>query len=354
MFIASGDSGATTSSEIYLLERSGKLYGRKTFESRKPADSFVSPSNWTFQEILYKIGMPVRTDKSKSYSAIKTNWKAKTSLNSGDIGSIPNSALDDWKNLSERRLPDEQDTALGITINDYNSVIHDGNFNIIYFNPKRMTRDKLDVFLAPLKDTSGNTIGNRFVKTGNTPGKDFDLIVFVSSAPYGRAQNITGGFFTLIREDMDWIEMAGTINDFRHILNVDNGSITDMPISEKGTLTHELGHSFALEDEYGENPPVNGWKNKFINDPAVTNWEWTAFSGPASLADWSSNTQHKQDLLSPNPNVPGTGIIDATKIKWRFHRIKKCGVLFGQPCSKRGKLYNHVKKRRSKPVYCRR
>ncbi|MEO8513357.1 MAG: hypothetical protein ABI543_07355 [Ignavibacteria bacterium] len=335
VFVTSGDEGGTTIGDIYLYDGSGNLKGYRVYEGRKPADSFLLPANWSLQEIIYKIGLSVRSDKSKSNSSLRNEWKSKTSLTPGDIDAIPNGAIDSWKLMGERRIPEEKDTALGITSNNYIAVLNDGNHNIIDFNPKRLSRDNLDTFLATLKDDAGNLIGPKFVKTGNTPGKDNDLIVFFTSAPLGRAKNLSpGGFFTPVRSEVQVHNISGTINDFKRSINVDNDTIEDLPLSSKGTLTHELGHSFALEDEYGEPPPLQSWDRKFINDPdtALHAWVFNAFSGASSLADWSSNTQHKQDLLSsPTPNIADSGIIDAMKIKWRFHRIKKCGVLASNP-----------------------
>lgn len=323
VFLTSGDEGATNSGERALIEISGHVKAQIISEGKKPAEDFLAPSNWTYKEILYKIGMPVRTDVSKSHIAIRTDWKSKTNLTSGDIDSIPNSAVDNWKALGERRLPEERDTVLGILIDDYIAVSNDGNYGMVRINPRRMSRLNLDHFLATLKDDRGNLIGDKFIMSPPR-GKDYDRIVYLSSAFNGRENNFDGGFFIVVNTEQFYFPVSGSISSFKVLYDFDNNDLGELPLAQKAVLTHELGHSFGLEDEYGETSSDVTLNNKFVNDGAVSGLPYTLFTGAPSLVDWSGNVQSKPDLLSTTDAVTK---IDANKIKWRYHRIKKCGVV---------------------------
>jgi hypothetical protein len=75
-------------------------------------------------------------------------------------------------------------------------------------------------------------------------------------------------------------------------------------------LVHELSHSFTLGDEYGE-PDITTAHPLF------------QYTGTAAVVDdLFSNLQSANDVLTG-------GSVDGTKIKWRWHRISKSGIISG-------------------------
>jgi hypothetical protein len=73
------------------------------------------------------------------------------------------------------------------------------------------------------------------------------------------------------------------------------------------TLAHECAHSFELRDEYGGQPAAVALDPRDI--PVIDN---------------SFNTQRRDTLLTG-------GNLDADKIKWRWPRLQKAGVLAASP-----------------------
>ena len=84
-------------------------------------------------------------------------------------------------------------------------------------------------------------------------------------------------------------------------------------MSGKTTLLHEICHSLGLDDEYGESGQTFGSPYLNTNDTVV----------PMSEQERHfSNVQLRSDLLT-------AGVLDAERIKWRWHRIEKSGVVNG-------------------------
>ena len=71
-----------------------------------------------------------------------------------------------------------------------------------------------------------------------------------------------------------------------------------------------------------------------LEDLSMTHW-WQALITHGSrdlLMNWTGrNVQALKDLLSPDPGHPHTSMLDANKLKWRYHRIEKCGVVTTDP-----------------------
>ena len=328
-----GERGVTTRSEVYVKEKDGNPVGVPFMKPVKPlredGTENTNGAEWYYYHLFYHVGLPVRADKNRDSSSLRNEWKQATLLSTAQVDDITNDAIDNWKKTAERRLPEEPDTALGLLVNDYTAANNDGDFEMVVFNgAKRMSRSRLDKFLATLKDSNGNNIGKSFAQSSPwVTGKDYDNVVFVVAAPRARENNFDGGFFIAIKEWVGYYNMeSGSLTNLKVSVKFDN-EIEELPLYKRAVLTHELGHSFALEDEYGEPTPTDNYNDKFINDPLVSGWSFSRFTGGASVMDWSGNVEARNDLLTPNPNNPSTAMLDANKIKWRYHRIEKCGVV---------------------------
>ena len=332
VFMASGDRGVTTRSELYVFDDNGKTIGVPFPFPAKPlrpdGTEELDASKWSFVNLYYHLGLPVRADKNRPNNSIRDEWHLTSGLAGPQVDAITEPAIDIWKSTAERRLPEELDTALGLIVNDYTAGDLDADFTLIHFNgPKRLVRADLDPFLSRLKDADSNEIGKFFVSSPLVRGKDYDNIVFVTNTSRARENNFDGGFFVVIKEDQNFYTMkADALTNLKVAIDF-TIDVDQFPLSKRATLTHELGHSFALEDEYGEPPPSPAFADRFVNDPLVVGWHFTKDTNPPQNLDWSGNVQARQDLLTPDPNHPGTALLDPTKLKWRYHRIQKCGVV---------------------------
>lgn len=329
VFIPSREREATHRCEIYPV--SSARYALIPFVERPDLATIAS---WNFKQMFYHAGLPVAADAAKSEATIISEWKQTLALTDAEVDSMAGIfSVSTWQDKGARRYPEEKDTALGLHINDYTAADKDDLYELIHFSRKRMTRDKLDTFLNALKDPAGNAIGKLFTSSG----KDRDNIAFITTAVNGRAQNIDKGFFSLVNDEKNSVNISSPGTDLKAFIEPDTLP-NEFPLKKKATITHELSHSFGLGDEYGENPPDKNFDQKTIDDPLVAGWPHAVFDQVNRKEfDLYSNIQPRSDLLSPDPADPTKGRLDADKIKWRWHRIRVGRVV--KSISKSGSTY---------------
>jgi hypothetical protein len=339
IFIPSRESGATYLGDLAVRRKPNepilpRLTGRPIpFIER---DQIKPVDDWGVEHLLYWVGLPVRAERDTNDQTVIDNlftkWEATTHLTEEEIEKLKTnkSLIKSWQRLGERRLPPVKDTAFGVTIQDTTAARRENDFSDIGLDPKRIQRGDLDTFFSTLRDDENNLIGPTFVQQASSTqpqGKDWDNIVVLSAIRRGRAVNSTGYMFSVVEK--------ASYSDAKEILIGDLATLrvpiapTDLPdklpIKSKNTTTHELCHSFGLDDEYGEKPPLESYKNKPVDDPMVSGWSFAKYTKAASSVDWSSNVQARADLEVPVSS--GGTQIQPYRIKWRYHRIQKCGVV---------------------------
>src|SRR5690606_2471588 len=126
----------------------------------------------------------------------------------------------------------------------------------------------------------------------------------------------------LLKEDYPML-LTGKLADIR----TSEVPLTDTKLTlvTKSTLTHELCHSFALGDEYGETPDDDSDTNQTVPEPLVSSWKYTKYTSPPRNLDIYRNIQAKSDFERPKPG--GGTELDAFRLKWRYHRIQKCTLV---------------------------
>jgi hypothetical protein len=157
----------------------------------------------------------------------------------------------------------------------------------------------MDLLMRALRDPRGVPINELWAKRSDgTKTTNYDLVCILV-AGNGRALNGDGFFFLDILDDIKINEIMGK-NAFS--LRYSPADIPNSSDNDRSrTFAHELTHSFAIDDEYGEldGPPVG-----------LTSAE----------VDQDANVMLEADAMSG-------GQIDGNEIKWNWHRIKKAGVL---------------------------
>ncbi|GAB3945969.1 hypothetical protein GCM10028805_15920 [Spirosoma harenae] len=340
VFVPSRESGATYCGDLAVRQKPNepilaKLIGLPIPHIEKP-DSDKPIAQWGVEHLLYWVGLPVRAERNPDdqqvIDGIFAKWAATTNLTDDEIDKLKTneSLRKKWQKLGERRLPDAKDTAFGITITDQTAALRWGDFSEINLDSKRIQRRHLDALFRNLRDEDDNLIGTTFIKEATLTqpqGKDWDNIVLLTAIRRGRALNSAGYMFTIL-DKVSYFQttetLLGDLTTFQ-VPIAPTDLPNKLPINAKATTTHELCHSFGLEDEYGEQPPSDSYDNKPVTDPSVSGWPFANFTERASNLDWSSNTQARADLEVPVST--GGHQIQPYHIKWRYHRIQTCGIV---------------------------
>ncbi len=344
LFVPSREAGGTLLGEFFRFTSDSQLRG-KPIPYIKPAN--FNTSEWIAHNILYHIGPPVprhstigNTHNGNSpltNDQIRNLWKATSSLNNAQVDAIPEQSINEWRRVATRSLPEELDTALGIFVNNYDSVTKRGDDDSIAFRFHRVRRFGLNTFFETLEDNHGNVIGPYFVSrpnsTGRTSddggdirtfGKDFENLVVITALNQGRAANGRGFLFLEINDVAN--DTPVVLNGSKLFLAIQN-TRTVLSTAQKATLTHEICHSLGLGDEYAEHPPQSSYRNRFIDDPVVSGWSQALYRSNPQVMDKYANLQTRHDLWIESPESSGNFRLHGAKLKWRLHRIEKCAVL---------------------------
>ena len=288
---------------------------------------------WGPNQVRLYFGLPVLGHMGLAPADVRQYWKQISYLPGALIDRVPDGLINDWKKMGDRRIVDESDTFIGVTYGRSTKarIPSDEDPRLFRMPSQRITRGDLNKFLVPLQyeDENGamHPIGSVWDSTWdaslNPLGKDFDNVIILLCANFGREQNETGDLFANVigdRRNYIGIEADPAANTGfaggRAVKMADLDAsrlLEDMPfIPGKTTLLHEIGHSLGLGDEYGESGITK--QSKLFQ-----------FDGTSGIqADKSqSNVQVKSDLVV----TPGGDAIDADKVKWRWHRIEKSAVL---------------------------
>jgi hypothetical protein len=203
-------------------------------------------------------------------------------------------------------LLNERDTAFHVTLGERPRVIRQSEIRWAAFHPSRFSEEDFDDFLRALR-LNGTAVGTVWARGGKD---ERSILVLCRSARLGGAfsNRQTSGRYICMTLDRD---PQHRIEDDPGGLGKDllPDAIPDrVTINVLTTTAHELAHSFSLEDEYGGEYGGGG----------------TLPANRAADVDGASNLASRTSLLT-------SGNLDADKIKWRWPRIRKAGVLTAQP-----------------------
>jgi hypothetical protein len=212
---------------------------------------------------------------------------------------------------NDRFLLNERDTAFGVALGERPQATEFHTTRDAYFNALRFDEQDFDDFLSALRNTGGAAVGAVWARGGNDQEK---IAVLTRSERTGGANSFRSGsgrYICMTLDRADQHEIEDNAGGFGKDLRPD-------PIPAAAhlevwtTAAHELAHSFLLRDEYGGGGAL----------PAARIPELTG----------SWNTDARANLL--------TGAnLDADKIKWRWPRIQKAGLLSGLAVALGGNRY---------------
>jgi hypothetical protein len=279
-------------------------------------DALGDPKDWELPNMYAAFGYPTALEETLSEAELKkffVSARGKIEEYVDNVFEKNKKLVETWQKLGHRRRIEEPDTALGLTINDFCTADDEDDNNYMGLNANKLSRLDLNEFLAGLKDSKGNPIGQFFVKHPfGELGKDYDRIVVISAAINGRELNEDGVFFIKIAEPDRYFINEQDKKAERYHLHYPLVRVFD--VEQKAVLTHEMAHSFGLEDEYGE--PGEGSTGDIITDELAKANSFARYLGDAADMDWSANVQARDDLFDADNNY------DPYLIKWRYHRIK--------------------------------
>jgi hypothetical protein len=335
VFVPSAARGIGTKFEVFgdgRVQPVSELNGAFVLENDSPmSEDELNSGTWGPNQILLYFGMPLLVHKSMSNNDIREYWKEVSFLPDTLIDFVPNDLINEWKKEGDRRVVDESDTFLGthygLSTRAQAFPLENRSLKKATFraNEERFSRMRLNRFLINLQYEDENDVlhplGAIWDMFNN--GKDFDKVITLVCANSGREVNTSGNLYVnAIDKERGYIgvEANTAVNagfpGGRAIKMANLGTLripADLPLMPgKTSLLHEIAHSLGLDDEYGE-------RGISKEDPRLV---YTG-AGDIDQDRHFSNTQVKSDLVMS----PGSEDIDVRKIKWRWHRIEKSGVL---------------------------
>jgi hypothetical protein len=321
-WVPSPDPGVSVLNEQDRINVVGTQGQGLPMELPVPARSGVAA--WNLEELLYEVGSPTPVNDPPG-SPLGTeaagrlhDWRELYGEDiTGNLVTGPHTEPDGtvttvyqaWLNRDDRVLLNERDTAFHLAMSDRPRLDGFATERDLGFNRLRLTEADFDRFLGALIDDQGHNIGGGTWAAG---GPDQDLVVLLCRSLRNAGAN--GG-----RSPGGKLLALSLGGDPAHDLQdnavgegfdlVEDPIPADVSIDTWVTVAHELAHSWLLKDEYGGKGLISDDRADVLKDFA--------------------NAQ-------PRKTLETGGSLDGDKIKWRWPRIAKAGVLDFPPSDEGG------------------
>jgi hypothetical protein len=204
---------------------------------------------------------------------------------------------------NDRFLLNERDTGFHVALGERPRAIRSLQIRDATFHPSRFSEEDFDDFLRALRDPGGVAVGTAWARGGRDEQR---ILVLCRSRRTGGTNSFrqnSGRYIcmTLDRELQHRIEdkVGGLGKDLRP-----DAIPAAVQIEIWTTAAHELAHSFTLADEYG--------------------------GGGALPASRVADVARRSNIAARATLLTG-GNLDANRIRWRWPRIRKAGVLAAVP-----------------------
>jgi hypothetical protein len=311
-WVPSPNAGISVLNELDQIASAGPITAR----SIEPP-SRTRSAKWTLADLIAEVGLPspaIDLDNSPLGTAESGRLKDWQTIYGPQVteAQVTPELYHQWLAYNDRVLLNEQDTAFHIAISvrpQADPQDPDAFDRSLTMQLRRIQEDDLDDFINALQDDTGGPLPKVWARGG----RDEDLVVFLCRS------NHTGGTNSSRVPSGHVLALSMNRHDVHRIVANQDGESFDIdpdPIPRQihpdiwGTVAHELAHSWNLGDEYGGT-------RRLTNDHI-------------KALDNIANLQPRTVLLD------GAGNLVSDKLKWRWPRIAKAGVLTGAPAATGG------------------
>ena len=299
-FVPSRENGASVVDEITTTDRGTGLVANPIPVAIRPDNEHPGPAVpgdardiSTLSHLIYRVGLPTSLESGNTFAQQTAIWRALH----GDtfIRGATEALFNEWLKLASRALLLERDTAFGLRQGTRPYALPPSAQSVFTWNPYRSQRSELDGFLGQSVTSAGTKIGATWA---DATGKDRNRVIMLCHSAR------RGGFRT---SDDDGPLTAVPMNDNLEVpvvigvpplaLRIPALAAHLVP-SAHLTAAHEMAHSLLCGDEYG-------------GDAALV----------SDVTEPYGNVQLATELAN----------LDATKIKWRYARLRAAGQVVGRP-----------------------
>lgn len=296
-FVPSVEQNVTVLGEMDLIGRRNPKGTLIPF----PLKPLPTAPKWTLANMLHMIGLPVPDDANKSLVQKEGDWKVL--YDDFDRAKIDAQVFGQWRDMADRTIVNERDTAFGIAVNDRPRADEDPD-RYVLFQERRTRLNEFLLFVDKLQ------LGSTVVGTTWTSGKDKGLICIVARSARHAGNELKTFFAHSLGsslEDQLQPSAGGRGIDLVPMkLTKANGTLVTLNAALVPKIAHECAHALGLSDEYGGE----------FEFPITSRLD---LSGVGNL-------QPASEIVFPQ-----TASIDAENIRWNLPRIKAAGVLAGAP-----------------------
>jgi hypothetical protein len=252
---------------------------------------------WSLENLVYAVGLPLAADlpsnAARTNAQIKAEWAAL--FDPDPSPNVPDDLLNRWRRLGNRSLVDEKDTPLGFAYGAPPQVNDETDNLFVDFHRNRLTRGRLNRFLATLQGNQGHDLSAVWAEAGGVRPANFDYVFIFSSVKWDRGHN-SDGYIAMNVDDRRYLRGVSTVPG----RNAYRWNPPDLPSSisslRSGRALHEIAHSYGLGDEYADQD--------------------APFTGTAADLQGYANLQAEADAQAG-------GQIHGDEIKWNWFRARK-------------------------------
>jgi hypothetical protein len=302
-----GPPGISVRAEVYTYTRGADTFGRALPAVVKPP----ATGDWVLSNLLYAVGLPVPGDKTKTNAQLRAQWTATVATDPTPHLTDRDPLIDSWKEVADRAFVDEINAFPGMSYGRPPAANANDNYSLDLHRDRGGVDALKPLYRVIASDSGvaldgGRLLGNLWADDEpshqNVYFDNTDLIALVTSLPGGRALNGTGYIALATRSGNIELKLTAVAGR-RAFTLVPPPTPTDAEDDSSRTMTHELAHSFGVNDEYADR--VGRYQPQ--SDP---------------LTDWS-NVETEQNVKDAAGHFAGN------QIKWNWHRIKKAGLIDG-------------------------
>jgi hypothetical protein len=311
VMVPSAQRGISVRCEVYPVDGDHVRPVPRAMKPPKPPGS----DKWDITNLIYAVGLPVPDDMvgSKAADTLRKEWAALVPV-APPADKVDDDLIAEWQNLGKRGFIDEIDGFPGMCYGAPPAANLGTGIPMLNLHDGRVGRTGLKSFFTTLASDNNVMVGMRNIGTvwaerglGTFTFDNTDLIVMISAHPGGRAANYTGYIAMATKGGVFDISATPVPGGSNFQLNFTTAP-TDVDDDSSRTMTHELGHSFGLDDEYVE----RGFDK--ADYPLAT----------SDLAPYA-NLQRLDDVLDASQKI------DGSLIRWNWRRVRKAAVVAGAP-----------------------